>query len=147
MSNWLFAEPLIIARLKTYPALIPLVNLVDGMTDFDSVLQRAQGAPALFVSYAGEKIEETYRESKTQLVQQRWGVIVAVGTAANILAGGTVRDKAGAIMAEVGNALFDYRVAEGVPGLIPLDPPPPVYKTGKAFFILMFGLQLVRDYN
>jgi hypothetical protein len=101
----------------------------------------------VFVSYAGEKIDETYREGRTQLVTQRWGLVVAVSTAKEMLAGGAVRDQAGPILAAAGNALFDFEPWPGEPGLIPLDPPAPVYKPGKAYFFLMFGLGRVRDYN
>jgi hypothetical protein len=147
MSNLLFAEPLIIAKLKAKTSLMALVGSVDGMTDFDSVLQRANPAAALFVSFAGEKITASYEDGKTQTVQQRWGVVVMVSTAKDLLAGTTVRDKAGTIMAEVGNALAGQVLQSGLAALEQIDSPAPVYKTGKAFFFMMWGLNMARNFS
>ncbi len=147
MDNLLFAEPLIIAELAGYAPLAALVKSVDGMTDFESVLQRSQGLPALFVSYAGEKITATYEDGKTHTVQQRWGVVIAVSTARDILAGKTVRDLAGAIMAEVGNCLAGTILQDGVSALEQIDSPAPVYKTKQAYFFMIFGLNMARSYQ
>jgi hypothetical protein len=147
MSNLLFAEPLIVAKLKARPALMALVSSVDSMTDFDSVLQRANPAASVFVGYAGEKITATFEDGKTQTVQQRWGTVVMVSSAKEILAGTTVRDKAGTIMAEVGGALAGQILQEGVAALEQIDSPAPVYKPGKAFFFMMWGLNLARNYS
>jgi hypothetical protein len=147
MSNLLFAEPLIIAQLQNYAPVTALVSAVDSMTDFDSVLQRAQLQSALFVGYAGEKITATYEDGKTQMVQQRWGVVVLVSTAKDLLGGKTVREKAGAIMAEVGNCLAGTILQDGVSALEQIDSPAPVYKAGKAFFFMMFGLNMARNFT
>lgn len=147
MTNVLFAEPLLIAELQNFAPLTALVKSVDGMTDFDSVMQRSQSLPALFVSYAGEKITQTFEDGKTQLVQQRWGVVVAVTTAKDIHAGGSVREQAGQIMTEVGNALAGTVLKAGVSALEQLDSPAPVYKTGKAYFFMIFGLNHTRSFT
>lgn len=147
--NLLFAEQLIIDALRNHPPLAAMIVSIDAMTDFESVMQRAQALPALFVSFAGEKIGDTYEDGQTHTVQQRWGVVIAVATAKpkEVLAGGHVRSQAGEIMAEIGNALCGQRLNPEVSALQMIDSPQPAYKLGKGFFFMMFGLNLSRSFN
>jgi hypothetical protein len=142
-----FAGPLIIDELSNYAGLSALVKKVEGFTDFDSIIQQSQLLPALFVGLAGEKIKTTYEDGKTQEIEEFWAVVTAVASQADILQGKRVLNQSGLIRQQIGNCLAGYRLTEGVANLYPVQPPPPKYIKERAYFFMIFGLNVIRTFQ
>ena len=139
MEDYFALEPLLIAYLKTLCTEAEVIPLTDS-TDLDQVAPRRV---SVFTMFAGEVID--FRNGASQLsptvqvVTQRWLTVVSVQSAARVLDGLQLRQKAGPTLAKL-SGLQGVKL-KGFGPLRRVTPPGPRYKDNFAHFPLLWEVE------
>lgn len=145
VADYLSAEPLIVARLRDQVEAVPDANVLTA-ADLAGVEARAQHTPALHVIYdgdepAGEAGQSEYGD--TQVVQQRWLVVVAVRSARDTLGGAGARALAGPLLVAVIQALAGWRPSADHSPMVRANAPRPVFDAGFAYYPQLYRTTIV----
>lgn len=144
ISDYLAAEPLLIARLR---AAVAGFRAVLGAADLDGVAEGAQTVPAAHVIYDGDALPggDASRggAGAAQMVAQRWLVVVAVRNVRQAATGDGARGEAGPLISQTLAALSGWQPSPSFRPLRRVAGPRPGYNAGFGYFPLLFEAQLV----
>ncbi|WP_019024056.1 MULTISPECIES: phage protein Gp37 [unclassified Thioalkalivibrio] len=127
-GNLLAAEGAILEQCKA--ALGDAVATYGTMTDMQTVEERSQRTPALYVVFDGYRPGGQAGAGRTQQFIVRWLVVVAVR---NVGTEGAAQGEAGALVGALIPALMNFRPDADHGRLQATDPPAPVYREGFAY--------------
>jgi hypothetical protein len=140
-ADYLFVAPLIAARLESQLPDTP----VDVCETTDQVLKADRRARVLMVLWAGDRVDAgdngRAREGASQLVHQRWLVVLALN---NVAKGADARNlAAGPLLSRVHRALAGW-APEGAPRALRRASAPlqPTFTESKAVYPLGFEITL-----
>lgn len=140
LTNYLAAEPLIIARLKDK---VPEFAHVGDWSEYSTLEEGAIQTPAAFVMYGGDRVNEAGGKGNVQRADQIWGVVIVVRNVAQRRAGTAIREEAGPLMAQTLAALMGWQPAPQFRELERLPAPRPEYAKLVGFFPLQFAAGLI----
>jgi hypothetical protein len=127
ITNYLAAEPLLIARLT---AKLPGIKILSA-ADLAGVAEGAQNTPAVHVLYDGDRMADSSSDGAGMLVWQRWLAVVAVRNAKTQRTGEDARDDAGLILLDLLKALQGYKLSDDFPDrLRRVAAPRPLFNAG-----------------
>lgn len=145
LTDYLAAEPLIVARLQAQVAGVPAAHVLTA-ADLAGVEARAQITPSLHVLYDGDEPAGEAGQSETgdtQIVQQRWLVVVAVRSARDTRGGSGARALAGPLMVAVIQALAGWRPSADHGPMIRASAPRPLFDPGFAYYPQLYRCPIV----
>jgi hypothetical protein len=145
ITDYLAAESLIVARLRAQVSGVPSANVMT-TADLAGVEARAQRTPALHVIYNGDEPAGVAGQSDlgdSQVVQQRWMIVVAVRSGKDTLGGSGARSVAGPLMVDVIQALAGWRPSADHGPLIRGSAPAPLFEAGFAYYPQLYRCAIV----
>ena len=143
LTDYLAAEPLIVARLRDQVAGVPHVLTA---ADLAGVEARAQHTPALHVIYDGDEPAGEAGQSDAgdvQITWQRWLVVLAVRSARDTLGGAGARALAGPLLVAVIQALAGWRPSADHSPMLRASAPRPVFDAGFAYYPQLYRTAVV----
>lgn len=143
-ADYLAAEPLIVARLRDQ---VHELRQVLPLEDVTRLPESAVASPMAYVVYDGDEVVEgegRARQGASQLVRQRWLVVLGIRNAAQ-----AARDRvpthgtAGALIAKAIAALAGWQCAPFRAPLYRVNAPRVSYGANFALYPLMFAGELI----
>jgi hypothetical protein len=140
IDNFLFLEPLIVARLQEHLPSDVQVLTAPALADMAEAGRRL---PAVFVVYDGYQVAEDNPGFLT--VTQTWVTWAAVRNSANLREGAPAREDAGSLLHQMRVALSRWK-PEGAKPLRLSAAPNPIYTDGHAYFPLAWTSAIALDH-
>jgi len=146
MTDYLAAEPLIVARIQAKVAGLNLKTVID-IANIEDAFEYQQGFPAVFVSYYGDIIGANAGDGAGQIVQQSYVVMPAVQNVRDTLGNSAARREVGPILFAVNEALLGWPPSADHGPLRKATSPRAPNKPGLAYFPQVFttSVALVGD--
>lgn len=141
LSNFLAAEPLIIARLKAKTS----VRHVLSVADLAGVEEGGQFTPAMHVLFTGYAPTQEREDGRIQQIEQTWTVVVAVRNVRDTRTGAAARSEAGVLITETLAALAGWKPSDEFSALKLARAVPPAFTTGFAYFPLAFTARVLAE--
>lgn len=149
IEDYLAAGGLIEARITSK---VKTIKKVEGIADLTALLEdeaefekKISGKlPAVFVGFDGETIGDMTGDGFTHVADQRWLVVLAVGSYRRSDTNKGVVDAAGPLLAQLLAALGGW-MPEGLTELKRQVAPRPGYRAGVGFFPLVFTTNVFVD--
>ncbi|MEX2524447.1 MAG: hypothetical protein WD750_05780 [Gammaproteobacteria bacterium] len=120
---------------------VPDIKNVISIADLDDIGEVKQPAPAGIVFYDGDDVltgEGGSRDSGSQVIDQRWGLVVAVRNVRNIRGGASARQEASPLILATITAFAGWTPKKGYRAMRRGSAPGPAYDKGYAYFPLLF---------
>lgn len=133
-TDYLAAEPLLVARLESELDASVAVKTAEELAGLDELSQKTE---AVYVIYDGDSPGGNAGDGSRAVMKQRWMTVVAVRNR-NTLDGEKARRKAGELMAAVNTALAGYKLGQGFLPIIRVGATPPGYSDTYGYFPIAF---------
>lgn len=142
-ADYLIAGPLIMQRLRDE---VPALRQVLPLEDLSRLPESAVASPFAYVMYDGDEVlegEGRARQGASQLVRQRWLVVLAIRNAAQAATARIATDEAaGPLISKLIAALAGWTVEPFRAGLYRITAPRVSYGANSALYPLLFAGEL-----
>jgi hypothetical protein len=128
-GNYLFAEPLIVARLREK---MPDVH-VAGIGESDELSLTKHRFPGIYVLFAGDEVTGAAGRGAASQAVQHWIVTAAAKSTDSLASGTKVREILGRLFCQALEALQGFEVAPGMTLVRTTCSVPVMYESGHAF--------------